>query len=470
MGPSEYKGILDDTCYVPICEDSSTLKDHSEILSYSNNDDTSSDDDDFEDIEFVEASLLDSELVSLEESSSSFPIHVADSDSFFKKSDTSLSYSDNSLPEFETFSDHTEEMRSGSTTAHANNSLPEYDSFRFEIEPDQERLTSIVMDNIFDDSTNDPLLEAVDLFFASDNSIPLGIENIDYDSEGDIHFLEELLSNDSIPLPENESSNFDHHDDPLFPRPPPEPPEDEVFIDFEPDTGVLTTKRLVYNPLALWVQLVKAIHGSEGGYDKKGCNTRGCGSNVRFSKDTWLGDGPLNRCYNRLFRLDCKEDCCILNQISNVEWSWDWNRHDLRGRNVDSLNLLLAEIGNANVGIGDDSWHWNLSDDGMFTVGVTRKHIDDFILSSMSPSTRWNKSLPRMVTIFVWRLLLDRLPHRVNLSSRGLEIPSIVCPVCKAVAETSDHIFYACDTTSNVWRQIRTWCDVGLPCFYSNMD
>nr|GEZ06948.1 hypothetical protein [Tanacetum cinerariifolium] len=60
-----------------------------------------------------------------------------------------------------------------------------------------------------------------------------------YDSEGDIHFLEELLSNDSISLPKNESSNFDHHDDPSFPRPPPEPPDVEIF--FEPDSGVLTT-------------------------------------------------------------------------------------------------------------------------------------------------------------------------------------------------------------------------------------
>nr|GFA77754.1 hypothetical protein [Tanacetum cinerariifolium] len=144
------------------------LKDHSEILSDFNNDDISSDDEDFEDIEYVEAS----ELVSLEEendvyqeekeidledilqiqdvilrkkllsinrliadieflndnptpdrvlkSSSSFPI--------FEKSDNSLSYSDNSLPEFETFSDHMEETRSGSTTAHANNSPPDDDS------------------------------------------------------------------------------------------------------------------------------------------------------------------------------------------------------------------------------------------------------------------------------------------------------------------------------------------------------
>ncbi|GKD85119.1 hypothetical protein Tco_1356273, partial [Tanacetum coccineum] len=35
-------------------------------------------------------------------------------------------------PEFETFSDHTEETRSGSTTTHANNSLSEFESFHFD--------------------------------------------------------------------------------------------------------------------------------------------------------------------------------------------------------------------------------------------------------------------------------------------------------------------------------------------------
>nr|GFC70983.1 hypothetical protein [Tanacetum cinerariifolium] len=69
--------------------------------------------------------------------------------------------------------------------------------------------------------------------------MPPGIENDDYDSEGDIHFLEELLSNDSISLSENESSNFDHHDDPSFPRPPPEPPDVEFFFNFKPNSGEL---------------------------------------------------------------------------------------------------------------------------------------------------------------------------------------------------------------------------------------
>nr|GEY41767.1 hypothetical protein [Tanacetum cinerariifolium] len=72
--------------------------------------------------------------------------------------------------------------------------------------------------------------------------MPSGIKNDDYDSEGDFHFLEELLSDDPLSLLENELSNFDHHDDLSFLRPPPEPSDVEVFFDCEPDTVVLTAK------------------------------------------------------------------------------------------------------------------------------------------------------------------------------------------------------------------------------------
>ncbi|GJU19696.1 hypothetical protein Tco_1153038 [Tanacetum coccineum] len=56
---------------------------------------------------------------------------------------------------------------------------------------------------------SDSLMEEIDLFLASDDSMPSGIEIDYYDSEGDIRFLEELLSNDSPPLPENESFSLE---------------------------------------------------------------------------------------------------------------------------------------------------------------------------------------------------------------------------------------------------------------------
>nr|GEU90843.1 hypothetical protein [Tanacetum cinerariifolium] len=183
---SESEGISDDACDVPFCDNSpplDVLNDHFKIFSDFNDDCTSSDDDLFEDIDYVEASPPDSKPGSLDEvkdeilyvkllnvnlfiakieslndnpthdrvlkSPSRFPIPVEDSDSFYEKFDTFLSYSDNSLPDFETFSDHTEETSSGSTTTHADNSLPEYDLFLFEIEPNQGELTSIVIkDNL----------------------------------------------------------------------------------------------------------------------------------------------------------------------------------------------------------------------------------------------------------------------------------------------------------------------------------
>nr|GEZ16900.1 hypothetical protein [Tanacetum cinerariifolium] len=70
----------------------------------------------------------------------------------------------------------------------------------------------------------DSLRDEIDLSLTMDDSMPPGIEDDDYDSEGDILILEELLSNDSLSLPENESFHFDISSSPL---PPAKPPDDD---------------------------------------------------------------------------------------------------------------------------------------------------------------------------------------------------------------------------------------------------
>nr|GEV04195.1 hypothetical protein [Tanacetum cinerariifolium] len=199
-------------------------------------------DDDFKDIKYVEASLSDPENVSIEEENSVEEENVVQQeeeeevnfedisqiqdvvlrekllsitrfisnieslndnptpDRVLNSFESDNSLLDNFLPEFKT--------RSGNTT-HANYSLPEYDSFCFEIEPGQERLINLIKNDI-SDSSNDPLLEEVDLLL-SDNSIPSGIENFADDPEGDIRFLEELLIDDSILSYELSDSNFENN-------------------------------------------------------------------------------------------------------------------------------------------------------------------------------------------------------------------------------------------------------------------
>nr|GFB20009.1 hypothetical protein [Tanacetum cinerariifolium] len=218
-------------CDMLVCENSPICDNRSEIFFDSNNDD------DISNVVLREKLLSINHLIANIEYLNDNPtpdrmLNSSASIPIFEESDNSLS--DIFSPEFETFCDQTEETRSGITTTHANNSLPEYDSFCFEIEPDQERLINVVKNHISDDSTNDPLLKEADLFLAFDNSIPSGIENFGDDSEGDIRFLKELLSDDSILFPNNESYDSDF-DNPSFPRPPPEPPDTE--FDFKPNTG-----------------------------------------------------------------------------------------------------------------------------------------------------------------------------------------------------------------------------------------
>ncbi|GJS33191.1 hypothetical protein Tco_0531573 [Tanacetum coccineum] len=55
---------------------------------------------------------------------------------------------------------------------------------------------------------SDPFMEDIDILLASDDSTPPGVES-DYDSEGDILSLEELLNDDSVPLVESNHFTFD---------------------------------------------------------------------------------------------------------------------------------------------------------------------------------------------------------------------------------------------------------------------
>nr|GFA56403.1 hypothetical protein [Tanacetum cinerariifolium] len=174
---SESEGIPDTMCDVHLVSNPTPLeaKDHVEIVINSNDDISSSDDDSLykENIEYVEASPHDSELVSLEVAEIVIPKveeieddnlrekllnvhlliaeiealkdnHTPSSDLLTKSSSTppksfleETNTFHNSLPEFENFYFDLEEISSGSTTTHSDISLSEYDSFIFDLSKDQ---------------------------------------------------------------------------------------------------------------------------------------------------------------------------------------------------------------------------------------------------------------------------------------------------------------------------------------------
>nr|GFA37688.1 hypothetical protein [Tanacetum cinerariifolium] len=175
--PSEFEGILDTMCDVHLVNNPTPLeaKDHFEIVINSNDDISSGDDDSLysENIEYVEASPHDPELVSLEVAEIVIPeeeeieddnlrekllnVHLlianiealkdntTQSSKLLTKSSSTSPKSfleetntfHNSLPEFENFCVDLEEIssgkiNSGSTTTHSDISFSKYDSFIFD--------------------------------------------------------------------------------------------------------------------------------------------------------------------------------------------------------------------------------------------------------------------------------------------------------------------------------------------------
>nr|GEV46071.1 hypothetical protein [Tanacetum cinerariifolium] len=158
---SENEVTLEDKreCDIFVCENSPICDDHSDIFYDSKiDDDISVYDDDFEDIEYVEASLSNPEIVSGVEE-------------------------ENVVQQAENVVQQEEE------------------------EKRREVVTLLMLMTLFSKES--------DLFIAFDNSIPPSIENFANDSEGDIRFLEELLIDDSILSHESSDSNFE--DNPSIP-------------------------------------------------------------------------------------------------------------------------------------------------------------------------------------------------------------------------------------------------------------
>nr|GEX16998.1 reverse transcriptase domain, reverse transcriptase zinc-binding domain protein [Tanacetum cinerariifolium] len=186
-----------------------------------------------------------------------------------------------------------------------------------------------------------------------------------------------------------------------------------------------------------------------------------CGATGNKRKIAWI---------KWLYRLEKNPNCYIIDRIVNGSWKWDWNRSIFGGRLQADLHKLLVDIGSLNIEVDSDCLVSSLSTDGFFSVSFTRKHIDNCMLSSSLPSTRWCKIIPRKVSIFMWRMFLDRLPHRLNLSSHGLDLDSILCPVCNEVVESNSYLFFSCVAASHIWRLIHGWCDLKVPMLSSCDD
>nr|GEW00392.1 RNA-directed DNA polymerase, eukaryota [Tanacetum cinerariifolium] len=91
---------------------------------------------------------------------------------------------------------------------------------------------------------------------------------------------------------------------------------------------------------------------------------------------------------------------------------------------------------------------------GEFTIMSVRKLINDFMLPEVSSKTRWIKGVPIKVNVHAWKVKLDGLPTRLNISRRGIDIEFILCPMCgKAISRWWDIDYMEISSYKEWWYQ-----------------
>ncbi|GJY65370.1 hypothetical protein Tco_0467608 [Tanacetum coccineum] len=161
---------------------------------------------------------------------------------------------------------------------------------------------------------------------------------------------------------------------------------------------------------------------------------------VSVSKDTWLEILLFIFDIFGYYQLEREKDCLIIDRIDHGQWRWNWLRPNLGAQNFVDLLGMLFEISSAEINEVEDTCLWSLGIDGTFSVKDARYIIDSKILSSLVPSTVWDKNIPRK---------------------------AISCPSCNGNVESSNHIFFECNIAKDIWMLVRKWCDISFTLFTS---
>ncbi|GJW23431.1 RNA-directed DNA polymerase, eukaryota, reverse transcriptase zinc-binding domain protein [Tanacetum coccineum] len=191
----------------------------------------------------------------------------------------------------------------------------------------------------------------------------------------------------------------------------------------------------------------------------------GNGANTLFWEDCWINDVPLSRSFPRLYALELKKGITVADKLIDASFVASFRRNPRGGVEEEQLHHLVELVGSISLSPSNDRWAWLLGSSGEFSVHSARTFIDDILLPFVGDVTRWVKVVPIKVNILAWKVCLDKLPTRLNLSLRGIDIPSIICPNCGLAGESCSHLFYSCNLARTLWRKIARWWEIDIPDF-----
>ncbi|GJR12103.1 RNA-directed DNA polymerase, eukaryota [Tanacetum coccineum] len=253
--------------------------------------------------------------------------------------------------------------------------------------------------------------------------------------------------------------------------------------------------RFRYDRNSLWTRFIKALYGNSGSIEtptkvaysstwlnivtefsmlkNQGMDLLsfmkkkvGDGQDTFFWEEVWMGDMTFKSRFPRVYALESDKKITVAAKMNHNVLGFSLRRAPRDGVEMEQFRDMIAILEGVELPAMHDRWIWSLVGSGEFSVASARKFIDDHRLTGSPHKTRWVKVVPIKINVMAWKVRFDFLPTRLNLSRRGLELQSILCPNCNKEVESTSHIFFACSMVRDLYRKIASWWELS----YSEFD
>ncbi|GKV27386.1 hypothetical protein SLEP1_g36559 [Rubroshorea leprosula] len=218
----------------------------------------------------------------------------------------------------------------------------------------------------------------------------------------------------------------------------------------------------------VWKDIVSVGRGSERLVEMlvKGFNWKvGEGRCVDFWRDKWVGDKCLKDLFPRLFALTTIREGRLTDMgfWRGDTWVWDcrWRRGCV-GRAVGEEGQFREMINGVRLRMKEaDSWQWLHGRDGIYSVKAAYDFLSPkgCVLDEKWSRIIWSKYVPSKLSVFGWRLFLNRLATKENLCKRGILLTGgdVSCGFCHEGVDGLHHIFCECEGVWLVWKKVLGW-------------
>jgi hypothetical protein len=226
---------------------------------------------------------------------------------------------------------------------------------------------------------------------------------------------------------------------------------------------------------SIWWRDLWSLGGEDDGgwFGSNISSILGDGRDIGFWKEKWIGSTNLRTLYPALYNKTSSPNgtVAMFGYSNNNGWMWrfDWS-DDLSAEEAvlvqELLNLLIPIRPYSGV---KDRRKWIPSPAACFSVKTAYADLlnrlilpllDDIKLLSLG--RMWKNNVPSKVSIFGWRLLLEKLPTRESLFSKGVitNVLDSCCVFCCNQVESIDHVFLHCQVSNSIWLLIFKWMGV----------